>query len=279
MRANSFFCPHLFCKKMLLAIDIGNSNIKFATFAGEKLISKFAIPTDRNQTSEDIYSIIKSHLSSRISAVIISTVVTQLEFPFRSLFEEFFKISPFFVDNTFDFGFSINYFPPESLGSDRLLNAFAAVNKYGKPCIICSFGTATTIDVISSKNEFLGGIIAPGMKTLADSLFEKTSKLPKVEIVKPESVIGNSTVKSIQSGIFFGYIGLVDGIINKMFAELKEKPQIIATGGYSGLISENSEFIEILDENLLLEGLRMIYERNVPPAYRRLSGERLARRT
>ncbi len=246
---------------MLLAIDIGNTNVKFASFDGEKLVSKFSIPTIKNQSVEEIYSIIKTRLNNEISAVIISTVVTELEVPFRSLFEKYFDLSPIFVDNKFDFGFSINYFPPESLGSDRLLNAFAAAEKYGKPCIVCSFGTATTIDVVSSKNEFLGGIIAPGMKTLADSLFEKTSKLPRVEIEKPEKVIQNSSVASIQSGIFFGYIGLVEGIINRMFEELKEKPQIIATGGFSALISENSEFIEITDENLLLEGLRLIYMR------------------
>lgn len=252
---------------MILAIDIGNSNTKFAVFSGERLIAKFTIPTVKTQTSAEIYAEIKTHLEAEISAVIISSVVPELEFSFRSLFETYFAFSPVFVDNTFDFGFSINYFPPESLGADRLLNAFAAVRKYGKPCIICSFGTATTIDFVSSKNEFQGGIIAPGMKTLADSLFEKTSKLPKVEIEKPDKVIGNSTVKSIQSGIFFGYIGLVEGIIKKMIAESGEMPQTIATGGFSALIAENLQIIEIVDENLLLEGLRLIYQKKVklPP--------------
>ncbi len=256
---------------MLLAIDIGNSNIKFGIFESEQLFSKFTLPTVRNQTSEELNLLIKSKINDEISGVIISTVVTELEIPFRALFEKYFDITPIFIDNKFNFDFSIKYFPPESCGSDRLINAFAATKKYGFPCIICSFGTATTIDVVNSKNEFIGGIIAPGMKTLTDSLFEKTSKLPKVEIVKPEKVIGNSTEKSIQAGIYFGYIGLIDGIIQKMFEELNEKPPIIATGGFSNLISKNSEFVEIIEENLMLEGLRIIYERIVLPSSGRLS--------
>jgi type III pantothenate kinase len=246
---------------MLLAIDIGNSAIKLGIFDKEELISKFLISTVKTQNSEEIYKLIKEKINSEISGVIISSVVFELEFPFRELFEKYYDQTPIFIDYTFDFGFKIKYFPPGSCGSDRLLNAFAAVRKYGNPCIVCSFGTATTIDVVNSKNEFLGGIIAPGMKTLADSLFEKTSKLPKVEIVKPEKVIGDSTVGSIQSGIYFGYISLVDGIIYKMIKELNENPKIIATGGFSGLIAESSKFIEIVDENLMLEGLQMIYRK------------------
>ncbi len=244
---------------MLLAIDIGNSNTKFGVFNREKLISKFVILTITNQTSEEIYSKLQTQLNYEISAVIISSVVIELDLIFRTLFETYFDLSPIFVDYKFNFGFTINYFPLETCGSDRLVNTFAAVQKYEKPCIVCSFGTATTIDFLNSKNEFLGGIIAPGMKTLADSLFEKTSKLPRVEIEKPEKVIGNSTVTSIQSGVFFGYIGLVDGLIRRMIAESDDKPRIIATGGFSGLIAENSDLIEILDENLLLDGLRMIF--------------------
>lgn len=260
MKCGQKFCPHLFYKIMLLAIDIGNTNTKFGVFDDENLVSKFSFPTVRTQNSEEIYSQIELNPDHKISAVIISTVVTELEIPFRDLFEKHFSKTPIFIDNKFDFGFTIKYFPPESCGSDRLINAFAASEKYGKPCIVCSFGTATTIDVVNSKNEYLGGIIAPGMKTLSDSLFQKTSKLPRVEIVKPENVIGNTTINCIQSGIFFGYIGLVDGIIKKMIAELNEKPQIIATGGFSSLISENSEFVQIIDENLMLEGLMLIFK-------------------
>jgi type III pantothenate kinase len=155
----------------------------------------------------------------------------------------------------------ILYESPKDIGADRLVDAFAAVEKYGKPCIVCDFGTATTIDVVNERSEYLGGIITPGLSVLADTLFQKTSKLPKVEVKKPEKVIGNSTVTSIQSGIYHGYIGLVDGILQKMINELGEKPQIIATGGLAALIAENSDLITIVDETLMLEGLRLIYKK------------------
>jgi type III pantothenate kinase len=157
----------------------------------------------------------------------------------------------------------INYFPRENLGVDRLVAAFAAAEKYDVPCIVCDFGTATTIDVINLGSEYLGGIIAPGMQTMSEALFLKTSQLPKIKIGKPASVIGNSTERAIESGIYFGYIGLVDGIIERMSLELGEKPKVIATGGFANLIAESSEKIEIVEENLLLEGLRLIYEKQV----------------
>lgn len=246
---------------MLLTIDIGNSTATFGVFDGEKLVSKFTIPTIREQSAEEIFITIKPKLKQNISAFIISSVVTELENSFRKLSENLFKIEPIFVDHAFDFGFSIKYFPPDGCGIDRLVAAFAAVQKYGNPCIVCDFGTATTIDVVNSKNEYIGGIITPGINTFASALFEKTSKLPKVEIEKPKSVIGDYTVGSIQSGIYFGYIGLVDGIIKRMFDELGEKPKVIATGGFSGLISEESVLIDVVEPNLMLEGLQLLYNR------------------
>jgi len=199
---------------------------------------------------------------SKISAIIASSVVPQLEFAFQQMSEKYFGLSAIFVNHTFDFGFKINYNPRSAVGVDRLVDAFAAVHKYGKPCIVCDFGTATTIDAVNSKSEYLGGIIAPGMNALADALFQKTAKLPKVEIKKPESVFGTSTVGSIQAGIYFGYSGLVNEILRKMIDELSEKPKIIATGGLAFLIVESSDLIEMTDENLMLEGLRLIYEKD-----------------
>jgi len=166
-----------------------------------------------------------------------------------------------FVDATFDFGLEIKYNPPSSIGIDRIVAAVGAIEKYGKPCIVCDFGTATTIDAVNSQSEFLGGIITAGINLLADALFQNTSKLPKVAIKKPKSIIGNSTVHSIQAGIYFGYIGLVDGIIEKMIDELGEKPKVVATGGFAKLIAESSKKIDIIDETLMLEGLRLIYEK------------------
>lgn len=246
---------------MLLAIDIGNSTATFGVFEGEKLITKFAIPTIREQIAEEIFFTITPELNQNISAIIISSVVTELENAYRELSEKHFEVEPIFVDHTFAFGFSIKYFPPSGCGVDRLVAAFAAAQKHGTPCIVCDFGTASTIDVVNSKNEYIGGIITPGMRTLADALFDKTSKLPKVQIERPKSVIGDYTVGSIQSGIYFGYIGLVDGIIKRMFDELGEKPKVIATGGFSDLISKESKLIEVVEPNLMIEGLQLLYNR------------------
>jgi len=163
-----------------------------------------------------------------------------------------------FCKMEFNFGFKINYNPPTNVGIDRLIAAYTAVQKYGKPCIICDFGTATTIDVVNSENVYLGGIITAGLQLLADSLHQKTSKLPKIELQKPSKVIGDSTVSAIQSGVYFGYIGLVEGILQKMIIELGEKPKIIATGGLAKLISEGTKVFDIIDDNLMLEGLRIL---------------------
>jgi type III pantothenate kinase len=243
---------------MILAIDIGNSSTKLGVFDNENLVKRLIIPTIRSKSADEIYTSIQDELTFRFSAVVVSSVVTELHDAFLELGEKYFNRTPIFVDNTFDFGLEIKYFPPENLGIDRIIAAFAAVKKYGKPCIVCDFGTATTIDAVNSKNEYLGGIITPGMNTLSEALFIKTSKLPRVEIRKPETVIGNSTVASIQSGIFYGYVGLTEGIIKRMSDELGEKPNVIATGGFAKLIAENCDLIEIIDENLILEGLRLL---------------------
>ena len=242
---------------MLLAIDIGNSLTKFGVFENDTLRYRMDIPTIRRQTADEIYN---PKIQS-VHAVIISSVVPELKNTYLELSQKYFRLEPIFVNSSFDFNLKINYFPPENLGVDRLVAAFAAVVKYGVPCIVCDFGTATTIDVVSSKSEFLGGIIAPGMQTMSEALFLKTAQLPKIKIGKPESVIGNSTVKSIESGIYFGYVGLVDGIIERMTGELVETPKVIATGGFANLIAESSEKIEIVEENLMLEGLRLVYEK------------------
>lgn len=246
---------------MLLAIDIGNSSTKFGVFERENLIKRFTIPTIKGKTSDEIYDSIQEEIKFQVSAVVISSVVAELENAFRELAENHFGQTPVFVNHTFDFGFSINYNPPENAGADRLIAAFAAVEKYGKPCIVCDFGTATNIEVVNSQNEYIGGIIAPGINTLSEALFIKTSKLPRVEIRKTEKVIENSTISCIQSGIFYGYIGLVEGIISRMKKELGEKPRIIATGGFASLIAENCNLIKIVDENLMLDGLRLIWEK------------------
>ncbi len=247
---------------MILTIDIGNSSTKLGTFDHETLLKRLTIPTLRSKSADEIYDSLQDEIKGQFSAVVISSVVPELNDSFRDLSEKYFNRTPIFVDYTFDFGFSVNYNPPENAGTDRLVAAFAACEKYGTPVIVCDFGTATTIDAVNSKNEYLGGIITPGINTLSEALFIRTSKLPRVEIKKPETVIGNSTVASIQSGVFYGYIGLTEGILKRMMTELGEKPKTVATGGFAKLIAENCELIEIVDENLLLEGLRLMVEKN-----------------
>ncbi|MBX7172837.1 MAG: type III pantothenate kinase [Pyrinomonadaceae bacterium] len=246
---------------MILAIDIGNTTTKFGVFENESLIQRHTIPTIRSKTADDIFESLNGELNQFFAAVIISSVVPELNESFTKLAENHFNSNAVFVTHSFDFGFKINYNPPESVGIDRLIAAYGAVQKYGKPCIVCDFGTATNIEVVNSNNEYIGGIITAGMNLLADSLHARTSKLPKIELRKPEKVIGNSTVLAIQSGVYYGYIGLVDGIVKRMIDELGEKPKIIGTGGLVNLIAETSKTVKIVDENLMLESLSMIYKK------------------
>lgn len=246
---------------MLLTIDIGNTTTKFGVFENDDLIKSHIIPTIRSKSSDEIFESIGNELNYNFNGVIISTVVPELNQAFTKLSENHFNTNVIFVNHDFDFGFKINYNPPTNVGIDRLVAAFAAIEKYGKPCIVCDFGTATTIDVVNSQNEYLGGIITAGMNLLADSLHQRTSKLPKIELRKPEKVIGNSTVSAIQSGVYFGYIGLVDGLIKRMIDELGENPKVVATGGLAQLIGETSGMIDIIDNNLMLNGLRVIYQK------------------
>ncbi len=245
---------------MLLAIDIGNTLTKFGVFKNQSLIQKTAISTVRNQTADEINAQTDFH---KIEAIIISTVVPHLKDAYRKFADKFFNLEPIFVTNNSDFGLQIKYGSPEKLGVDRLVAAFAATEKYGKPCIVGDFGTATTIDAVNSNGDFLGGIIAPGIKIFAETLFHKTAQLPNIEIVKPRKVIGDSTIGSIQSGVYFGYIGLVDSIIELMIKEINESPRVVATGGFARLIAEESKLIETVDDDLMLEGLHLIYEKRL----------------
>lgn len=244
---------------MLLAIDIGNSTASFGLFEGRQLVSRFSLPALRGQTAAELHRLIGGRLPENVSAVIISTVVTELAETYRQLAEAYLRLTPVFVDHTFDLGFSIDYHPPSGCGADRLVAAFAAVRKYGIPVIVCDFGTATTIDAVSRDNEYVGGIIAPGIRILAEALAEKTSKLPEVAVEKTDRVFGNTTAGSIRAGIYFGYIGLVEGIIRRMQKELAGRPRVIATGGAAGLIADATDMIEIVEKDLILEGLSQIH--------------------
>ena len=197
---------------MLLTIDIGNTTTKLGVFNDDSLIERLVIPTIRGKSADEIRESIGQNLNHNLDAAIISSVVPELNDAVADLCRQHFNAPPRFVDHNFDFGFAIKCEPPDGVGIDRLVAAYAAVNKIKTPCIICDFGTATTIDAVNKNGEYLGGIITAGMNLLADALHQRTSKLPRIELRKPENAIGNSTVSAIQSGVYFGYIGLVDGL-------------------------------------------------------------------
>ncbi len=245
---------------MILAVDIGNSSIKFGLFEGETLTSKFSIPTKRDATADEIKFLVADRLSAPVDGSIVCSVVSEIESPMREFLRDFTNTDPVFVDNSFDFGFEINYEPMESLGTDRLVNAFAAVEKYGAPCIVCSLGTATTIDVVSKDREFLGGIIAPGMEAMAEALHSKAPRLPRVDIGKPEFVLANSTEGSIRSGIYHGYVAMVEGLITRIRSEAGVS-RVIACGGTAELVSSQLSGLATVDQNLLLDGLRILSEK------------------
>ncbi len=246
---------------MLLAIDIGNSSTKFGVFESSSLIDKFAIPTSLDLSVSDLLFDRLKYVNDRffsIDRAIVCSVVPKLNDTFRDALKELLSVTPVFVDHSFDFGFRINYDPVTSVGIDRLVNASSAAVKYGKPIIACSFGTASTIDIVSRDSEYLGGVIAPGMKLLADALHHKTAQLPTVAIERPDRVIGNTTEASIKSGVFYGYVGLVDGLLERILSEIETSPQVIATGGFASLIASESRLVTTVDENLTLEGLRRL---------------------
>jgi type III pantothenate kinase len=252
---------------MLLAIDIGNTNTSLGVFEGETLAAHWRMATVRDRTADEIGVLARQMFAlagidfQKISAVIVASVVPPLNSAFQKMSEKYFGHPAILVDSRLNLGLKILYNPPADVGADRIVDAVAAVEKYGAPCIVVDFGTATTFDAINENSEYLGGIITPGITILSDALSMRTAKLPRIEIKKPEKVIGDSTVGSIQSGLYYGYASLVDGILRRMIAELGENTQIVATGGLAPLIAEGSELIKTVDENLMLEGLRLIYEK------------------
>jgi len=242
---------------MLLAVDIGNSSIKFGVFDRDNLTTKISIPTNREYTADDIAAEIGEHLPIYVDSAIFCSVVPEVEKAIVEYVERSFHIKPRFVRSTDDVGLKIG-FNVETTGTDRLVNAFAAAEKYGKPCVVVSFGTATTIDVVNKDGEYLGGLIAPGMKVSARALSLAASKLPEVEIQKPEHVIANTTETAIQSGIVYGQIAMVEGLISRVINELGDKPMVIATGGFAGLVTREIRLLDTVDTDLTLEGLNRL---------------------
>lgn len=251
---------------MLLTIDIGNTNIVLAVFDEERLVRSWRVSTRKRRTADE-YGIICRNLfhldravdTNDILAVAICSVVPPLDSIFKTLSTRYFNLDPYFVDPSRQDLMVVRYKPPSDVGADRIVNAVAARSLVGSPSIVVDFGTATTFDAISPQGEYVGGIIAPGIGISADALFSHASRLPRIDIRQPAQVIGQSTVESIQSGIYYGYQKLVDGIISRMKEDLGPA-RVVATGGLAPLIAEESLQIESVEPTLTVQGLRMLYE-------------------
>jgi type III pantothenate kinase len=253
---------------MLLVVDIGNTNIVIGVYQHESLRFHWRIMTDKDRTSDEYGMMFQNLLTFQaisaksIKAIIISCVVPPLIPAMEHMCKNYFQIDPLFVGAKINLGMPIKYDNPKEVGADRIVNAVAAYDKYKRSLIIIDFGTATTFDYITPAGEYMGGAIAPGINISSEALFQKASKLPRIEFVKPERVIGKDTTTSMQSGIMYGYIGLVDGLVNRMKAEVKTDPYVVATGGLAVLIASQSETIDEVDDQLTLRGLKIIYDRN-----------------
>ena len=254
---------------MILVCDVGNTNIVFGVFDKNKLLLQFRISTIVKRSSDEYAVIILPVLRENginkddINDVVIASVVPPLLFHIKNTFRKYFKIKPMIVD-CIDSGFGIKnlYSPPEHVGVDRIINSVAGYEKYARALIIIDFGTATTFDVVSAKGEYIGGVITPGIKIAKEALFLNTSKLPKVEIERPPSVVGKNTIHSIQSGLTFGYSALVDGIVGQIKTEYKDENfKVIATGGLATIIDEISNTIEYVERDLTLNGLNIIFNK------------------
>lgn len=253
---------------MLLVIDVGNSNTVLGIYEGRDLKKEWRVGTDKYRTIDEYAMLINDLFGlsgvsfSDLSAVIVSSVVPPMLHTIEGLCRQYFDLEPFVVGPGMKTGMPIQYDNPREVGADRIVNAVAGYDKLKSALIVVDFGTATTFDVISAEGVYQGGAIAPGIGISADALFDRASKLPRVEFTRPAQIIAKNTINSMQAGIFFGYVGLVEGIVQRMKKEMSCDPQVIATGGLAGPIAEATDCIDQVEPYLTLEGLRILYERN-----------------
>ncbi|HEY6333233.1 MAG TPA: type III pantothenate kinase [Blastocatellia bacterium] len=252
---------------MLMVLDVGNTNLTIGVYDGPALSHSWRLTTDRQRTVDE-YGILCRNLLQlagiahhSIANMAISSVVPPLDVILRKMARAYFGLDALFVDAT-NCGMPILYDDPSEVGADRIVNAVAAFAKYGGPCIIVDSGTAITFDAVSSDGNYLGGIICPGIQISAEALFQRAARLRRVEIKKPKQIIGKNPTASVQSGLYYGNASLVDGVIEKMKDEMEPNAKVIATGGLAALIGPDSRYMETIDSDLTLEGLRLIFERN-----------------
>jgi type III pantothenate kinase len=252
----------------LFCVDIGNTNVVMGVYQGPELASHWRIATEHQKMADEYAMLIldlfeRSHQEpSRVEGVIIASVVPPLTGIFEKLSRRYFRQTPLVVGAGVRTGVRIRYDAPQEVGADRIVNAVAACHRYGAPACIVDFGTATTFDALSAEGDYLGGAIAPGIGIAAEALFRRTAKLPRIDLVRPPAVIGKNTVHSMQSGLLFGYVGLVEGIVARFRAELGPEMKVIATGGLASLVAAETAAIDAVDPWLTLEGLRLIWEMN-----------------
>ena len=253
---------------MLLVIDVGNTHTALGVYEGEKRLAHWRLVTAHQQTVDE-YGILARNLlqlagidAEKLGGVMVSSVVPPLDRTLAEMSERYLKLKPLFVAPGIKTGIRIHYENPQEVGADRIANAVAALEKYGGPAVVVDFGTAITFDALSADREYLGGVITPGMGVAAGALFEHAARLPRVSFAEPKKVIGTNTVESIQSGLYHGYLGLVDSLLDRIKKEMKGDPKVIFTGGQSELLAKASRHQPEVDEFLTLDGLRLLYDLN-----------------
>lgn len=255
--------------RLIFVLDVGNTNTVLGVYEGEELKYHWRVETSRNKTEDEYGMVVKAlfeHVDLSfhdISGIIISSVVPPIMFSLERMCQKYFHLKPLIVGPGIKTGLNIKYENPREVGADRIVNAVAGIHLYGSPLIIVDFGTATTYCYIDEDKQYMGGAIAPGITISTEALYSRAAKLPRIEIARPNDIVGKNTVTAMQAGIVYGYVGQVEGIVSRMKAQSKVEPKVIATGGLATLVAKESDIIDVVDPFLTLKGLQLIYTKNV----------------